>query len=415
MPSGATQTRFVFTSLDEVISVEGMRTIERIAAAHHVPVSWMVGDIHHMAYAADYNAFHAANGDDAQAQFWGDLHAAMKKKLPWYRPTVSILTAGVERNVRRALSFGEHAFWGITWNSRGTDGTSDYGAPWGTYCADLHSYKRPQPDGGCAFLAFEWTARDLTRAYLSGREAAFSTDPDDLLKRGGFSPPSAAAYVRKLVDAYAAAGETQPIVMIVQEETVDGVIPENAVVMNALFDEAVRDGMKLETLSQAARDARAFSAAPRAVAFPYVAGGTEFASDVLHGDTLYPATIDYHDSHIGMTFLAGHALPSRMFRYADYPVSRFDRPLPEVPGREMPALLRASVTGGWLRLVFEAPRALRFGVAIWSDPSQLKISGPGEIRAGRAATVLVFDLKAGTNIVRYRCGGCHSSTFTYSL
>jgi hypothetical protein len=415
IPSTATQTRFVFTSLDEVISAKGTRNIERTAAAHHVPVSWMVGDIRHMAYAADYNAFHRTNDDDAQAQFWGNLHAAMSAKLPWYVPSVSILTAGVERDVRRALSFGEHAFWGITWNSRGTDGTSDFGAPWGTYCADVHSYKRPQPDGGCSFLAFEWTARDLTRAYLSGREAAFSTDPDDLLRRGGFSPKGAAAYAQKIVDAYAAAGQTQPIVMIVQEESIDGAISANTSVMNALFDEAVRDGMKLETLSRAARDARTFSAAPRAIAFPYIAGGTEVGSAVLHGETLYPATIDYHDSRVGMTFLSGRTLPSRVFRYADYPVSRFNRPLPQVPGREMPSLLRRSVKDGWLELAFSAPRALRFGVAIWSDPSQLKISGSGEIPAGRAAAVLVFDLKAGTNNVRYRCSGCHSSAFTYSL
>ncbi len=415
IPSTATRTRFVFTSLDEVISVKGVRDIERTAAAHHVPVSWMVGDVRHMAYAADYNAFHRDNGDDAQAQFWGNLHAAMLAKLPWYVPSVSILTAGVERDVRRALSFGEHAFWGITWNSRGTDGTSDFGAPWGTYCADVHSYKRPQPDGGCDFLAFEWTARDLTRAYLSGREAAFSTDPDDLLQRGGFTPKSAAAYTRSLVDAYAAAGETQPIVMTVQQESIDGVIAVDALVLNALFDEAVRDGMHLETLTQAAHDARTFSAAPRAVAFPYISGGREIKSDLLGGDTLYPATIDYHDSRVGMTFLSGRTMPSRVFRYADYPVSRFNRPLPEVPGREMPLLLGANTKDGWLNFKFAAPRALRFGVAIWSDPSQPKIIGPGRIRAGRAATVLVFDLKAGTNNVRYRCSACRSTTFNYSL
>ncbi|MGA9420140.1 MAG: hypothetical protein WBV40_13395, partial [Candidatus Cybelea sp.] len=167
--------------------------------------------------------------------------------------------------------------------------------------------------------------------------------------------------------------------------------------------------------SQAARDDRTFSAAPRAVAFPYIFGGMTVGSSMLHGDTLYPATIDYHDSRVGMTFLSGRTLPSRVFRYADYPVSRFDRPLPEVPSREMPSLLRATVKNGWLKLAFAAPRPLRFGVAIWSDPSQLKIIGPGEIRAGRAATVLVFDLKAGTNYVRYRCSGCRSSTFTYSL
>lgn len=415
LPSRATQTRFIFTSLDEVISVKGMRNIERSAAAHHVPVTWMVGDIHHMAFAADYNAFHRDNGDDAQAQFWPNLHAAMSAKLPWYVPRVSILTAGVERDIRRALSFHEHAFWGITWNSLGTDATSDYGTPWGTYCADVRSYKRPEPDGRCDFLAFEWTARDLTRAYLSGREAAFSTDPDDLLQRGGFSPTSAAAYVRKLVDAYAAAGETQPIVMTVQEEPLDAVIPANATIVNALLDEAVRDRMHLQTLGQAARDDRTFSAAPRAVAFPYITGGTEFSSELLHWDRLYPATIDYHDSRAGMTFLSGRTLPSRVFRYADYPVSRFRRPLPEVPAREMPSLLGASVKDGWLTFAFSAPRALRFGVAIWSDPSELGISGPGSIRAGRAATVLAFDLKAGTNYVRYRCSGCRSTTLPFSL
>ena len=415
IPAAPTQARFIFTALDEVISLEGVHNIERTASAHHVPVTWMVGDVRHLAYAADYNAFHRSNGDDAQAQFWPNLHVAMKARLPWYVPSVSILTAGVERDVPRALSFGEHAFWGITWNSRGTDGTSDYGAPWGTYCADIHSYKRPQPDGGCSFLAFEWTARDLTRAYLSGREAAFSTDPDDLLQRGGFSPDGAAAYARKLVDAYAAAGETQPIVMTVQEEPIDGVIAGNAVVMNALFAEAVRDGMHFETLTEAARDARTFSAAPRAVAFPYIVGGQEFGSDLLHGDTLYPATIDYHDSRAGMTFLSGRTLPSRVFQYADYPVSQFDRALPEVPAREMPSLLSARGEQGWLTLTFAAPRALRFGAAIWSDPLQQKIIGPGSIPAGRAATVLVFDLKAGTNHVRYRCRGCRSSTFTFSL
>lgn len=415
IPSGATQTRFVFASLQEVMSAQGTRIIEKTAAAHHVPVSWMLGDIRYAAFADQYNAFHAANGDDAQAQFYPNLHAALSAKLPWYVPSVSVLTAGEERDIGRALSFGEHAFWGITWNSHGTDGTFDYGAPWGTYCADVRSYKRPQPDGGCALLAFEWTARDLTRAYLSGDEAAFSTDPDDLLRRGGFSPASAAAYARKIVDAYAAAGETQPIVMIVQEESIDGPLRANAFVMNALFDEVVRDRMKLETLAEAARDARTFSAAPRAIAFPYLPGGKEVGSPLLHGGTLYPATIDYHDSRVGMTFLSGRTLPSRIFRYADYPVSRFDRPLPEVPPREWPRLTRARVEDGWLELTFAAPQALRFGAAIWSDPAQLKIRPPGAISAGRAAVVLVFDLKAGMNHVRYRCPGCRNAEFAYSL
>ncbi|MBV8149448.1 MAG: hypothetical protein JO092_10180, partial [Candidatus Eremiobacteraeota bacterium] len=133
-PSGPTQTRFIATSLQQAISIEGMRIIERTAAAHHVPVTWMVGHPRYLEEdAADYNAFHARNGDDAQTEFYPSYHAIMEKKLAWYRPTVSVLTAGAERDIARAISFGEYAFWGITWNSRGTDGTWDYGAPWGTY------------------------------------------------------------------------------------------------------------------------------------------------------------------------------------------------------------------------------------------------------------------------------------------
>src|ERR1700727_3947831 len=98
-----------------------------------------------------------------------------------------------------------------------------------------------------------------------------------------------------------------------------------------------------------------------------------------------------------MTFLAGRTLPSRSIRYADYPVSRFNRPLPEVSSRQIPTLWGASVSNGWLTLHFAAARALRFGVAVWSDPRQTRITGAGSIRAGRAATVLVFDLRRGHN------------------
>jgi hypothetical protein len=150
------------------------------------------------------------------------------------------------------------------------------------------------------------------------------------------------------------------------------------------------------------------------VAFPYIPGGTEFGSDTLGGDALYPATIDYHDALAGMTFLSGHTLPSRVFRYSDYPVSRFDRPLPEVPAREMPSLAGARVANGWLELYMEAPRAMRFGAAIWTDPRPLRLSGPGAIAAGHAAMVLVFDVKPGTNVIRYRCAGCRTTTFDYS-
>lgn len=387
-----------------------MQSLERLASSHHIPMTWMIGNMGYIPYARFYNEYHATNGDDVESAYFPSLHALIAANMPWYTPKVSVMSAGTERLIPQGLYPGEHAFWGITWNSRGTDGTWDLGAPWGTYCADVKSYKRPQPDGGCDLLAFEWTARDLTRAYVSEREDAYSTDPDDLLGRGGFTVSSAVRYVRSLVDAYAAAGQTQPMVMMSQQETNDENHRGSASIMDAMYSEAERDGMKAETLGQAASDARAFSAAPRAVAFPYIPGGKPIGSAPLGGSTVYPATIDYHDTKIGMTFIGGRTMPTRMFRYADYPVSRYNRPIPKA---QMPALTRASVANGRLTLSIYAPTAIRGGAAIWANPAVVRISGGGAISAGRAGTVLVFDLKRGANTIIYRCSKCDGAGFDY--
>jgi hypothetical protein len=413
IPHGATQTRFVATSLQSGDSGPGMQLMEGVAAPVHVPLSWMIPAFPYSANSPLYRTYHASNGDDIEAGSAKTLIDSLKNTFPWYVPSVSVEGAGHERNIAGLLALGEHAFWGITWNSHGIDRTYDYGAPWGSYCADPASYKRPDPNGTCGLLAFEWTARDLTRAYLSGHEEYFSTDPDDLLVRAQFGQSGAQAYVRALADAYAAAGETQPIVMMSQQESTGNTGPDTAV-LQALYQEAAADGMKVETLAAASVDARTFSAAPRAIAFPYIPGGIAVPSSIVNGQVLYPATIDYHDAAIGMTFLAGHTLPTRMFDYADYPHSAYNVPLPSVPASNMPTLTGAVASKGKLTLAFTAPVALRFGIALWSDPGKLQIDPSRSVRAGRGGVVVIFDVKAGPNQVVISCGGCRSTTFTYS-
>ncbi|HLI96920.1 MAG TPA: hypothetical protein VKT72_12645 [Candidatus Baltobacteraceae bacterium] len=415
-PSGPTQTIFVATSLQELGPLGGMQILESVAHPHHVPVTWLIGNLGYLVDQSAYDDEHVQNGDDVEAEPGNE--PVLEHAFSWYKPLVSVQIGGRGRPQRDPASFmsiGEDAFWGITWNSRGTDGIEDYGAPWGSYCADVTSYKRPAPDASCALLAFEWTARDLTRAYLASQEASFSTDPDDLQQRGGFSVQAAQQYIAAIADAYAAAGQSQPIVMMSQQESQEMFNAGDPQIMDALYGRVAADGMKTETLAQASTDARAFSAQPRAVAFPFIAGGPNVSSPMLNGDTLYPGTIDYHDTVAGMTFIAGQTLPSRVFRYADYPVSENAVPLPQVPPSQLPALTNVAAGGGSIGFDFTAPIALHYGVALWSDPVLLGLSGSGVHPAGHAGVVLVFDLQPGHNQILFACSRCSSTTFSYAM
>lgn len=413
-PNGKVQAIFVATSLQQnAFSQSGMETMESAAASQHVPMTWLLLNDEYLMLKNLYNSYHAGNGDDIAATPNQTVIQEVRNAFAWWTPHVSAEGAGRERTIAADLSFGETGFWGITWNSHGVDGTYDEGAPWGTYCADVSSYKRPSPDGSCTMLAFEWTARDLTRAYLSGHEEYFSTDPDDMQQRAQFSVSGAEQYARELVDAYAAASETQPLVMVSQEETNEAVNSGNPQILEALYARAKADGMKAETLSQANDDARVFSALPRAVAFPYIPGGRNVPS-IINGQTLYPATIDYHDNTAGMTFLSGHTLPERVFPYADDPVSRYNVPLVQLPSSQMPKLLKAAVSGGSLALEFKAPVALHFGIALWTNPSALGLSGANVTPAGHAGAVITFDLQQGTNEVTVPCAKCTGTTFPYA-
>jgi hypothetical protein len=138
------------------------------------------------------------------------------------------------------------------------------------------------------------------------------------------------------------------------------------------------------------------------------------ASPLLAGSALYPATIDYHDTRVGMTFLAGHLLPTRVFRYADYPRSATASPIPELPARAVPTLVAATVGKGSIIMHWQAPEAVRYGIALWSNPHNLHLAGPGITLAGRAGAVVTFDLRPGENRIEIPCGACKSDTLEYA-
>ncbi len=86
-------------------------------------------------------------------------------------------------------------------------------------------------------------------------------------------------------------------------------------------------------------------------------------SAVLAGDSLYPATIDYLDGRLGMTFLAGHTLPTRVFDYSRQARSRYDRPLAQLPVEEMPHAIGARVLRGSIQFTIAAPRDMPYALA----------------------------------------------------
>jgi hypothetical protein len=413
-PHARTKAIFVATSLQEWYSVSGMHALESIASRHRVPMTWLVGNEGYVVWNTSwYRDNHMRNGDSIETTDRPVVIRDTRARFPWFARSVDVSLVGSKRLIPDPRRGEPAAFWGIAWNSRGVDGTFDYGAPWGAYCADPASYKRPDPSGACALLGFEWTARDLTRAYLSGHEEYFSTDPDDL-RRAGFGTSAACVYVRAVMDAYAAAGEREPLIVISQQESAEEPNAGDDAVMNALYGRAVESGMRVMTLARAARVARIFAMRPRAIAFPFIPGGMRIPSALLDDAVLYPATIDYHDTRVGMTFLAGHLLPTRVFRYADYSHSATDVPLPELAPRAVPALIGAKIGNGAILLRWKAPEAVRYGVAFWSNPDILGFFGSDVTRAGRAGAVVTFDLRAGENQIIIPCGACVGDVLPYA-
>ena len=139
-------------------------------------------------------------------------------------PGVSVEGAGHERRIAHLMSLGYHAFWGITWNSHGVTERGLRRAL-GKLLFGPKLVQASHRNGQCTLLPLEWTAHDLSRPYLSGDEDYFSTDPDDLQQRGGFTPQTGARYIREIADAYAAIGQTQPVVMMSQQESHDETNP----------------------------------------------------------------------------------------------------------------------------------------------------------------------------------------------
>jgi hypothetical protein len=401
-PSGSTQAMVAIASVVYGAPTTGIASTAALAHAVNAPVTWLDADLSAVIAGASYDQYHSQYGDDISTTA-ANL-ATFKSALPWVGPSVAYEGVDAERQIAADTSVNDYGFWGIAWNSHGVDGTQDEGSPWGSYCADPTSYKRPSPQSSCSLVSLEWTARDLTRAYLANREDIFSTDPDDVTIRGGMDIATASGYEKAVVDAYAAAGQTQPLVMVLQQESTETQAnPADIPILRTLYQEAVSDGFKPVTLAQAAAAQITAGAQTRAIAFPGIP---------ISGYGAVPATIDFHDAHVGMTFVAGNTAPARIFEYDQEDNSIYNVGIPRLT--QMPKIATVIASNNKLTFHIVAPVATEYGVAIWSDPTLMGYSGSNIFPTAHAGAVVIFNLPAGTSDQSIQCSACSSTTFAYS-
>jgi hypothetical protein len=148
------------------------------------------------------------------------------------------------------------------------------------------------------------------------------------------------------------------------------------------------------------------------VAFPYIATiavPEAWAPWSYRGP--YPATIDYHDNAVGMSFVEGRMTPVRIFPYDRAAISSSFLTLPRLQRSEMPHPSGITFLHQTLTLDFYSPVATRYGIALWSDPAKIRwTSAQAQITyAGRAGAIVAFDLPRGRFSLVLHCTGCRDT------
>jgi hypothetical protein len=132
----------------------------------------------------------------------------------------------------------------------------------------------------------------------------------------------------------------------------------------------------------------------------------------ISGYGAVPATIDFHDNNVGMTFVEGKAAPERVFEYAEETNFVYDIGVPQLT--QMPQITTLVASAGTLTFHVVSPVATEYGIAIWADPSVMGYSGSNIYPAGHAGAIAVFHLPSGISDQTIHCLNCGTTTLTYS-
>lgn len=168
-----------------------------------VPVTWLVNPKSAMIEKELLTGFHEEHGDIVGYKLNFDGHSIKRHPglmvpgskdelkahvtreiglirdiLPW--ADVQIVGTGYRSNslVSTMEELGLTGLWGNCVFQIGTDGITDFGAPWGQWYVNPDNFKKPKRVMG-KVISLEWTARDLNKAFHYGQAEAYSTDPND--------------------------------------------------------------------------------------------------------------------------------------------------------------------------------------------------------------------------------------------
>ncbi|NMC06289.1 MAG: hypothetical protein GYA24_13820 [Candidatus Lokiarchaeota archaeon] len=104
--------------------------------------------------------------------------AEIKEILPW--ADIQVVGTGYRSNslVQVLYDLNILGMWGSCPFQIGTDGITDFGAPWGQWYVNSQNFKSPKKYLG-KVISMEWTSRDLNKSFHYAQPEAYSTDPND--------------------------------------------------------------------------------------------------------------------------------------------------------------------------------------------------------------------------------------------
>lgn len=205
----------------------GIRNIGEICHSHGIPVTWLVSPKSARCEIEMLTEFQEKYGDEIAMMFdfnltgfkhelqretslkltledYREMLRKQKEEIEKYLPLAKVKVAGqgirTPDMLEAARLEGFIGMFGHCYCQIGTDSITDFGMPWGSFPMRVGSKELPAK-GEQGPIAFEWTMRDLNRAFHTCRPELWSTDPNDV-ERGGVCTDTNVEYWKNLFMQY---------------------------------------------------------------------------------------------------------------------------------------------------------------------------------------------------------------------